>query len=70
MVERMDGKKIIYAITERGRRLLENRKSGIYRNVPQEVLDVLDGLLDDLAESKEMKFERESAYKAWKMISC
>lgn len=68
MVERMDGKKIIYAITERGERLLENRKSGIYRNVSQKALDVLDRLLDDLAESKEMKFKRASAYEAWKMM--
>lgn len=60
-------KKIIYTITERGRRLLENRKSGIYRNVSQ---GVLDGLLDNLAESKEMKFKRESAYEAWKMMGC
>ncbi len=70
MVERMDGKKIIYAITERGKRILGDRKSGIYKNVPQKALDVLDGLLDDLAESKKMKFKQKSAYDAWKMISC
>ncbi len=70
MIERIDGKKIIYSITERGKRILEDRKSGIYKNVPQKVLDVFDGLLDNLAESNKMGFKRESAYKTWKMMSC